>query len=129
MKKLDGWKQMFSVINQLALSKKPFSLNDIYIELTKQEKHVKTVSIIEIGFCAVVLHAIIGNHLQNLLDQKLILSTNESEAFSHKTLFIASEQLLHLGEITPGCIENGIDLSNMALYPILAELRKKNKKE
>ncbi len=109
---------MHSVFNQLALSEKPFSLNDVYVELTKRGA---------IGNSG--LRSAIEAYFKNMLDQDFILAAGACEAFPYRALFIASEQLLHVGEITPGCIDNGINLSGMAMYATLGELRKQNKKE
>ena len=118
MEELNNIRQMHSVFNELALSEKPFSLNDVYVELKMRGV---------IGNSE--LRSAIEAYFQNMLDQDFILAAGACEAFPYRALFIASEQLLHTGEITPGCIDNGINLSGVAMYATLAELRKQNKKE
>lgn len=117
MQTLGNARQMYSVINKLGMTAKPFSVHDVYNELAKRG--------ITPGH---EFRAVIEDYLRNIAQQEFILVVGNSEPFPHPGLFLASEQFLYLGEITPGCIENGIDLSSIAMFATLGELRKQNKK-
>lgn len=103
MEKLTNTQQMHSVINQLALTGKPFAMHDVHNEFSKRGINL-------VG----EYRKMVESYLLNMLDQEFITAIN-SEPRPHPNLFLASELFLYLGEITTDCVEKGIDLNSLAL--------------
>lgn len=110
---LSNAQQMHSAINQLGLTGKPFSFHSILNELAGRGINPNQ------GF-----RAMIEDHLRNMLDQEFIILVGNSEPSPHPGLFQASELFRDLGSITPNCIEEGINLSSIAVSITLADLKK-----
>lgn len=105
---------MHSVINQLALTGKPFAMHDVHNEFSK-----RGISLVG------EYRKMVESYLLNMLDQEFIITAKNSKPRPHPNRFQASELFLYLGEIAPDCVEKGIDLNSLALRLSLTERKTK----
>jgi len=110
--KLFNHQLSISVINEFALSGKPFTLSAIESEILRRD------GILRVGICVPV-----REYFHNMIDQGYFQKVGDTPEPNSEPLYSPSESFLLLAELVPHCVANGLKLDAYAVILELGYLR------
>jgi len=112
MPKLSDHQLSISVINECALSGKPFTLSTIESEILRRD------GILRVDICVPV-----REYFRNMIDQGYFQKVGDTPEPNSESLYSPSESFLLLAELVPHCVANGLKLDTYAVILELGYLR------